>query len=165
MRFSQILFLLLSVVTGQSLAASALPPINPERALYEVAVEPNVTYEDVILSLKTVSEGMNMVSPAQFPIAEHLKQRGIVTEGPLETRAFCNLGQGTEILLDHPEFVVFAPCRVAIYQRKGQLYIGLDRPTFDLKSIHSPTERAKKAAQTLENALIQLIDKARKGEF
>lgn len=155
---------LLAVVCSAR-AAPPLPPVNPESALYEVAVEPGVTYDDVIVSLKTVSEGMNMVSPAQFPIAEHLKQRGIVTEGPLETRTFCNLGQGTEILLDHPEFVVFAPCRVAIYQRKGQLYLALDRPTFDLKSIRSPTERAKKAAQTLEDALIHLIDKARKGEF
>lgn len=165
MKFSRILSLFLGVASIQGFAAAPLPSINQESALYEVAVEPNVSYEDVILSLKTVSEGMNMVSPAQFPIAEHLKQRGIMTEGPLETRAFCNLGQGTEILLDHPEFVVFAPCRVAIYQRKGQLYLALDRPTFDLKSIRAPTERAKKAAQTLEDSLIQLIDKARKGEF
>jgi uncharacterized protein (DUF302 family) len=68
-------------------------------------------------------------------------------------------------MLDHPEFVVFAPCRIAIYQKQGKLYLGLDRPTFDLKSIKNPTERAKKAAQELEDVLIRIMEKSRKGEF
>ena len=46
-----------------------------------------------------------------------------------------------------------------------QLFIGLARPTFDLKSIKNPTVRAVKSAQQLEDALIQLMDKARKGDI
>jgi hypothetical protein len=45
------------------------------------------------------------------------------------------------------------------------LFIALDRPTFDLKSIKNPTERAKKSAQELETTLLQIMDKARKGDF
>ena len=73
-------------------------------------------------------------------------------------------------MLDHPEFIVFAPCRIAIYEKpdanqKLKLYIALDRPTYDLKSIKNPTERAKKSAQELEDGLIKLIEKVRKGDI
>jgi uncharacterized protein (DUF302 family) len=146
-------------------AASPMPAIDPTTAIYEVPVEPGVTYDAVVDSLKSISEGKNFVNPANFPIAEHMKKRGLTPEGPLEVRAFCNLGLGAEIMIDHPEFVVFAPCSIAIYQKKGKLYLALDRPTYDLKSIKNPTPRAQEAAQALEDALISIIEKARKGEF
>jgi hypothetical protein len=146
-------------------AAKPLPSIDFSKAIYVVPVEPKVSYDDVITSLKVISEGMNFVNPANFPIGEHMKLRGQAPEGVLEVRAFCNLGMGAEIMLDHPEFVVFAPCRIGIYEQKGQLYLAIDRPTYDLKSIKNPTPRAQKAAQELENTLIQIIDKARKGDI
>ncbi|CAG0990575.1 hypothetical protein MTYP_02261 [Methylophilaceae bacterium] len=160
-----LVFILIFPATQVACAATKMPPIDHASALYEVPVEPGVTYEDVIFSLKTVSEGMNFVNPMNFPIAEHMKLRGLQPEEPLEVRTYCNLGLGTEIMLDHPEFSVFAPCRIAIYRRQGKLYLGLDRPTFDLKSIRNPTERARKSAQELEDVLIGMMDKARKGDF
>ncbi|MGZ9159009.1 MAG: DUF302 domain-containing protein [Nitrospira sp.] len=146
-------------------AANPMPPVDHGTAIYEVPVEPGVTYDDVVTSLKVVSEGENFVNPANFPIGEHMKQRGQDPKGPLEVRAFCNLGLGAEIMLDHPEFVVFAPCRIAIYQKQGKLFLGLDRPTYDLKSIKNPTARAVKAAQQLEDTLLSIIDRARKGDI
>lgn len=154
-----------AINTSEANAATPMPAIDPGTAIYEVPVEPGVTYEAVIDSLKSISEGQNFVNPANFPIAEHLKKRGVKPEGPLEVRAFCNLGLGAEIMIDHPEFVVFAPCSIAIYQKKGKLYLAIDRPTYDLKSIKNPTPRAQESAQVLEDALISIIEKARKGEF
>jgi len=133
--------------------------------IFEVQVKDGVTYQDVLDSLKTVSEGMNFVNPANFPIADHIKARGIDPRGVKEVHSYCNLSLGTEIFLDHPEFLVFAPCRVAIYEKQSKLYIGLARPTFDLKNIKNPTPRAQKAAQELEDALILLVTKASKGEI
>lgn len=162
---SVMMFVLLLGLMPQVMAATPMPAIDFDNAIYEVAVEPGVTYDDVVLSLKVISEGLNFVNPANFPIGDHMKARGQDPHGPLEVRAFCNLGMGAEIMLDHPEFVVFAPCRIGIYQRAGKLYLGIDRPTFDLKSIKNPTPRAKKAAQELEDTLIEIIDKARKGDI
>ena len=136
-----------------------------ESAIYEIAVAPNVSYQDVVDSLKTISEGKNFVNPANFPIGEHMKARGQDPSGVLEVRAFCNLGLGADIMLDHPEFVVFAPCRIGLYEKKGKLYLGLDRPTYDLKSIKNPTKRAKKAAQELEDTLIDIMTKASRGDI
>jgi len=162
----QKLFLLIGLMFSSLVnAASPMPAIDPTNAIYEVPVEPGVSYEDVVESLKIAAEGNNLVNPANFPIADHLKKRGQEPEGPLEVHAYCNLGLGAEIMLDHPEFAVFVPCRIAIYQRQGKLYLALDRPTFDLKSIKNPTQRAQKAAQEIENTLIEIIDKARKGDF
>jgi len=156
------------VLIGQ--VRPGMPAIDPSSAIYELPVNPNVSYQDLVDSLKSISEGMNFVNPANFPIGEHMKLRGVDPQGIKEVRSFCNLSMGTEIMLDHPEFLVFAPCRVAIYEKLGQdnkprLYIAMDRPTFDLKSIKHPTERAKKSAQELETKLLEIMDKARKGDF
>ena len=147
-----------------------MPNIDFTTAIYEVPVNDGVSYQEVVDSLKTVSEGMNFVNPANFPIGEHMKARGVDPQGIKEVHSFCNLSMGTEIILDHPEFLVFAPCRIALYEKpdinnKLKLFIGLDRPTFDLKSIKNPTERAKKSAQQLEDALIFLMSKARNGDI
>jgi uncharacterized protein (DUF302 family) len=147
-----------------------VPKVDLNSAIYEVAVNDGVSYQDVVDSLKSVSEGMNFVNPANFPIGDHIKLRGIDPQGVKVVHSFCNLTMGTDIFLDHPEFLVFAPCRVAIYEKpdankKLKLFIGLARPTYDLKSIKNPTERAQKSAQQLEDALILLVSKARKGDL
>lgn len=146
------------------------PGINPNSALYEVAVQDGVSHQDVVDSLKSLSEGMNFVNPANFPIGENMKKRDIDPQGVKEVYSYCNLSMGTEIILDHPEFLVFAPCRIALYEKPNenqemQLYLGLDRPTYDLKSIQNPTERAQKAAQELEDAMIELMHRASEGDF
>ncbi len=149
---------------------NGLPPIDLTSAVYELAVKDGVSYQDVVDSLKSVSEGMNFVNPANFPIGEHMKLRGVDPQGVKEVYSYCNLSLGTEIMLDHPEFLVFAPCRIALYekpdsQKKLRLYLALDRPTFDLKSIKNATPRAQKSAQELEDALIMLMDKASRGDI
>lgn len=143
---------------------------HSESAIYEIAVKEGVSYQQVIDSLKSVSEGMNFVSPVNIPIDEHMRLRGVDPQGVKEVHSFCNLSMGTEIILDHPEFLVFAPCRIALYEKpdannKLKLFIGLARPTYDLKNIKRPTERAIKSAQQIEDALIKLIQKASVGDF
>ena len=147
-----------------------MPAIDPSTAIYELAVNEGVSYQDVIDSLKSLSEGLNFVNPANFPIGEHMKLRGVDPQGMKDVRSFCNLSMGTEIILDHPEFLVFAPCRIAIYEKpdannKLKLYIAMDRPTYDLRSIKNPTDRARKSAQELETVLLEIMDRARKGDF
>lgn len=149
---------------------SGMPAIDPDSAIYELPVNEGVSYQDVVDSLKSLSEGLNFVNPANFPIGEHMKLRGVDSQGIKEVRSFCNLSMGTEIILDHPEFLVFAPCRIAIYEKpdannKLKLYIAMDRPTYDLKSIKNPTERARMSAQGLETVLLEIMDRARKGDF
>lgn len=147
-----------------------MPAIDVSTAIYELPVNDGVSYQDVVDSLKSIAEGLNFVNPANFPIGEHMKLRGVDPQGVKDVRSFCNLSMGTEIMLDHPEFLVFAPCRIAIYEKpdtsnKLKLFIALDRPSFDLKSIKNPTQRARKSAQELETKLLEIIDKARKGDF
>jgi len=155
-------------LTGK--VSAGMPAIDPTTAIYELPVHEGVSYQDVVDSLKSISEGKNFVNPANFPIGEHIKNRGIDPQGIKEVHSFCNLSLGTEIFLDHPEFLVFVPCRVAIYEKpdenqKKRLFIGLARPTFDLKSIKNPTLRAQKAAQELETTLLEIIYKASKGDI
>ncbi len=112
------LLLLLSLYPAMLLAAP-MPAIDADSPIYEVPVAAGVSYDDVVTSLKVAAEGENFVSPANFPIGEHMRQRGLPVDGVMEVRTYCNLGLGAEIFLDHPEFLVFAPCRIAIYEKKG----------------------------------------------
>jgi uncharacterized protein (DUF302 family) len=158
------------VDTGAGKASNGMPAIDMTTAIYEVPVRDGVSYQDVVDSLKSVSVGMNFVNPASFPIAEHIKKRGVDPQGVKEVHSYCNLSLGTDIFLDHPEFLVFAPCRIAIYEKpdanqKLKLFIALARPTYDLKSIKNPTARAQKAAQELETSLLVIMDKASKGDL
>lgn len=146
-------------------AADVLPPVNPENALYIVKVEPGVTYDDVVTSLKVAAEGKNFVSPAAFPIGDHIRERGIPLKGVLEVRTYCSLGIGTEVLQEFPEFAAFAPCRIAIYEKQGNLYMALDRPTYALRHIDNINQKARDAAQQIEDTLIWMMDKARKGDI
>ncbi|MGB4811947.1 MAG: DUF302 domain-containing protein [Methylophilaceae bacterium] len=163
-------FSLLFACTTAISAGNTLPPIDPNSAIYELPVKDGLSYQDVLDSLKSVSQGMNYVNAATFNLAEQMKKRDIDPQGVKEVHAICNLGLGTEIMLDHPEFIVFSPCRVALYEKpdaskKMHLFLAIDRPTYDLKSIKNPTERAKKSAQALEDDLIKLIKKASRGDI
>jgi uncharacterized protein (DUF302 family) len=153
-----------------SYAGAGMSAIDPSSAIYELPVHEGVSYQDVVDSLKSLSEGKNFVNPANFPIGEQLKKRGIDAQGIKEVHSFCSLSLGAEIMLDHPEFLVFAPCRIAIYEKPDanhqlKLFIALARPTFDLKSIKNPTLRAQKAAQELETTLLEILQKASRGDF
>ncbi|MEO6118992.1 MAG: DUF302 domain-containing protein [Methylotenera sp.] len=157
-----------SALTGKINAG--MPAIDVDSSIYELPVNEGVSYQEVVDSLKSLSEGKNFVNPANFPIAEHIKKRGIDPQGIKEVHSFCNLSLGADIFLDHPEFLVFSPCRIAIYEKpdankKLKLFIALARPTYDLKSIKHPTLRAQKAAQELETTLLEILDKARKGDL
>ena len=162
------LFLIVALVFFALLparAADPMPPVKPDNALYIVKVEPGVSYEDVAISLKSAAEGKNFVSPATFPIGEHIRQRGLPLKGVLEVRTYCSLGLGAEILLEYPEFAAFAPCRIAIYEKQGALYLALDRPTYALRHVENVNQRARDTAQQMEDTLIWMLDKARKGEI
>ena len=164
------LLLLFNAGCATANPSNSMPPIDPNSAIYEVPVKEGMNYDDVVDSLKSVSAGMNFVSAATFNISDQLKKRDIDPQGVKEVHATCNLGMGVEIMLDHPEFIVFAPCRIALYEKMGadkkmHLFLALSRPTYDLKSIKNPTERAKKSAQELEDGLIKLIGSVSRGEF
>jgi len=137
---------------------AGMPVIDNNTAVYEVAVRDGMSHQDVVDSLKSIAEGKNFVNPVSLPIDEHIKKRGIDPQGVKEIYSFCNLSLGTDIFLDHPEFLVFA-------NKKLKLFIGLARPTFDLKSIKNPSLRAQKAAQELETTLLEIIYKASRGDI
>lgn len=165
-----ILIILMLAACNNSKPEEVSAHADDQSAIYEVAVQDGISHEDVVDSLKSISEGMNFVNPANFPIGENMKKRDIDPQGVKEVYTYCNLGMGTEIILDHPEFLVFAPCRIALYEKpdannKMKLYLALARPTHDLKNIKNPTARAKKAAQQLEESLMELMHRASEGDF
>jgi uncharacterized protein (DUF302 family) len=152
-------------VHAGSSSVQPMPLVNPDTALYIVPVEPGVSYQDVVISLDSAALGKNFVSPAIFPIGEHIRERGLNLNGLIEVRTYCSLSIGAEVLMEYPEFAAFAPCRIAIYEKHGRLYLALDRPTYALRHIGEVSQYVRDAAQKLEETLIWMMDMARKGEI
>ncbi len=163
------LALVASLITLPACAAGGqvapMPPVNQDNALYIVPVEPGVSHQDIVISLDSAALGKNFVSPAIFPIGEHIIERGQKLQGLIEVRTYCSLSIGAEVLMEYPEFAAFAPCRIAIYEKQGRLYLALDRPTYALRHIGNVGQHVKDAAQQLEETLIWMMDMARKGEI
>ncbi len=153
------------LLCSRSLFADPMPPVDPDTPLYVVKVDAGVSYEDVVDSLKSAAASKNFVSPATFQIGKHIQERGLPLQGVLEVHSYCSLGIGAEILLESPEFAVFAPCRFAIYEKQGQLYIALDRPSYALRHVKGHSQKAEQAARQMEETLIWMMDKARKGDI
>lgn len=164
-RITAFLLLLGLIALPARAGETALPPVDADNALYVVPVEPGVDYDDVVLSLDSAAAGKNYVSPAVFPIGQHIRERGQELQGLIEVRTYCSLGIGAEILREHPEFAAFAPCRIAIYEKQGRLYLALDRPSYALRHLGPVSRQVRDAAQRLEDTLIWMMDKARKGEI
>ena len=162
-----VLALLASLIALPACAATPapMPAVNPGNALYIVPVEPGVTHEDIVISLDSAAFSKNFVSPATFAIGDHIRERGLQLPGVLEVRTYCSLGIGAEVLVDYPEFAAFAPCRIAIYEKQGRLYLALDRPTYALRHLGNVSQQVRDAAKQLEETLIWMMDKARKGEI
>ncbi|MDR2875553.1 MAG: DUF302 domain-containing protein [Methylobacillus sp.] len=157
--------LLASLLLILTACAAPHPRDNQESALYIVKVEQGVSYDDVVTSLKVAAEGKNFVSPGVYPLGEHLQQRGQQLQGRLEVRSYCNLGLGAEVFKDYPEFAAFAPCRIAIYEKNGALYMALDRPTRAVNALGKVPQHVRDAAEEIEKTLIWMMEKARKGDI
>lgn len=159
-----IIIFAVSVLTA-CVHSGTVQSITTNNAIYEVAIQPGVTRDDILTSLKSNAQNLNMVSPASFLLNDHLKERGEAIPGYLEVHSYCSLGMGAEIFREYPQFSVYAPCRIALYTRNGKDYLGMARPTVDLEKIPNVSPHAKTIMHKMEDMLIEIMNKAAKGEI
>lgn len=89
-----------------------------------------------------------------------MKKKGI--DFPHECRIFevCNPQKANAVLSDDMSLNMALPCRISVWEEKGQVNIGTLKPTA-LLSILSDSETLKRIAQEVEKTIEKIIDEAK----
>lgn len=89
-----------------------------------------------------------------------MKKKGV--DFPNECRIFeiCNPKQANAVLSDDMSLNMALPCRISIWEEKGQVKIGTIQPTAILSAL-SDSEKLKTVAEEVESIIKAIIDRAK----
>ena len=101
------------------------PPVVETEVKYEVTVaDPLPTVREMLVS---ALEARNYAIINVLDVQQGLASRGIDAH-PLQLVEFCNLTRAYTITRHVPEFELFAPCRVALFEKDGKTTVMVHRP-------------------------------------
>lgn len=80
---------------------------------------------DLKASLTTVNFGVLW----ELDFKDKLREKGVVFEGEFHILEVCNPHEAKKVLDEDIEIGFFLPCKLAVYQKDGQTYIGMPKPT------------------------------------
>ena len=89
-------------------------------------------------------------------LKERLHEKGVNFESSFIFLEVCNPNQAKEILSDHPDAGYFLPCKLAVYEVKGSVVIGMARPEILINMLGY--EDLKNTAAQMEEILVRVID-------
>ena len=115
----------------------------------------NQAVEDVTVCLKEA--GFGVLETLNFK--EILQKKGFDFKDEYLLLEACNPETAKQALETNPEVGLLLPCPIAVYQKNGENWIRLARPTSLLASIHD--NRFEKLGQEIEQKLVQAIQKAK----
>lgn len=119
---------------------------------YKIKTEKN--YEEALDALKKTLKERGFGVLWELDFEETLKSKGLDYEGNMKALEVCSPKQAKEILETNIEAGLFLPCKMVVYEDKGQVFMGLINPgtlmdVFEddkLSSIGSNIEKELKAA-------------------
>jgi uncharacterized protein (DUF302 family) len=89
-----------------------------------------------------------------------MKKKGMDLPNACRIFEICNLPQTRAILEQDMSLNLILPCRVFVYEDKGEMRIGMLRPTALLAGL-SVDVRIAEAAHKVEETMIRIIEEAR----
>src|SRR5574341_2018236 len=115
----------------------------------------NQAVEDITASLKEV--GFGVLGTLNFK--DILQKKGLDYKDEYRLLEVCNPAAAKQVLELNPEIGLLLPCTVAVYQKNGENWISLARPTSLLANIHDT--RLDKFGKEIEQKLVQAIQKVK----
>ncbi|MDY5968096.1 Uncharacterized conserved protein, DUF302 family [Atopostipes suicloacalis DSM 15692] len=107
--------------------------------------------EDITDSLKEREFGVLY----QVNFKEKIEAKGLDFSTNFEVLEVCNPGQAKEVLEKSIEVGYFLPCKVVVYEKEGEVYIGLLKPTVLIGLLED--DCLKTIAEEVENTLKEAI--------
>jgi uncharacterized protein (DUF302 family) len=92
----------------------------------------------------------------KLDLKERLHEKGVNFENGFIFLEACDPHQAKEILSDHPDAGYFIPCKLAVYEVKGSVVIGMVRPEILIDMLGY--EDLKNTIAGIEEKLVRAID-------
>lgn len=123
------------------------PPVAVTPIKYEVTLDDKLPA--VREMLVSALEARNYAVINVLDVQQGLASRGIEAH-PLQLVEFCNLTRAYTITLHVPEFELFAPCRLALFERDGKTTVMAHRPAHVLSLLAKNPKLSKEGKANLE---------------
>lgn len=122
-------------------------------ALVVTPVKYEVTLDDKLPAVRemlvSALESRNYAVINELNVQEGLASRGIEAH-PLWLIEFCNLTKAYTITRDVPDFEMFAPCRLALFEKEGKTTVMVLRPAHVLSILAKNPKLSKEGKASLE---------------
>ncbi|WP_422484592.1 DUF302 domain-containing protein [Gudongella sp. DL1XJH-153] len=124
---------------------------------YTVTTEKS--FEEALNALKKSLKERSFGVLWELDFEETLKGKGLDFEGNMKILEVCNPKQAKEILEINMESGIFLPCKMAVYEDKGSVIIGLIKPS-ELMNVFDDSKLSE-IALTIEEGLMAAMDQAK----
>lgn len=124
---------------------------------YQVTTDKSFT--EAIESLKISLSNHNFGVLNELNFQDTLKAKGVDFDQEFHLLEVCNPHKAKEVLNQELEMGFFLPCKVAVYKKSGQTYIGMPLPTKLMGMVGNVA--LLEVAQEVEDVLVASIEEAK----
>ena len=121
-------------------------------------VKTDKSFDDAVMSLKEACASVGFGTLWQLNFKDKLHEKGLAFDDNFMILEVCNPVKAQKVLLENREAGFFLPCKVAVYEKGGEVFMGMPKPTELMAMLGS--EALKSVADEVESALIEAIDNA-----
>ncbi|WP_017726124.1 DUF302 domain-containing protein [Halalkalibacterium ligniniphilum] len=126
--------------------------------MFHYTVETNKAPEEAIAALEETLKEEKFGVLWQFNIKDKLQEKGLDFNQSYHVLEVCNPHEAERVLTRNQMVGYFLPCKIVVYDDKGQTKIGMPKPTALIEMVED--EELKGIAADIENRLMACIDKS-----
>ncbi|NBG88707.1 DUF302 domain-containing protein [Isachenkonia alkalipeptolytica] len=123
---------------------------------YEVATDKSFT--EAIQSIKDSLADHDFGVLSELNFQDTLRSKGVDFDQEFHLLEVCNPEKAKQVLDQHLEMAFFLPCKVGVYTKSGQTYIGMPLPMKLMGMLGNPA--LLEIAQEVEDVLVAAIHEA-----
>ncbi|MES1925260.1 DUF302 domain-containing protein [Salinisphaera sp. T31B1] len=147
-RFHGLLWALI-LVSGLAAAQST------ERPRYDRMAEPDKQFVDVVLDLEQSIGQHNFAVVGHNEIGQAVRERGHPAFGDAAIVHFCNLEYARRAMDIDPAYILYMPCRIAVYESAGRIHAASL-----LLPEHTPEQAFNTFAVEINRQIREIVDYA-----
>lgn len=165
-------FSIRSLAVAALLGALQSAPVFAETpALVATPIKYEITLDDTLPAVRdmlvSALEARNYAVINQLNVQEGLASRGIEAH-PLQIIEFCNLTKAYTVTRHVPDFEMFAPCRLALFEKDGKTTVMVQRPSHVLSILATNPKlsaEGKAALETFDRDIEAMLTELGNGGF
>ncbi|MBN2528243.1 MAG: DUF302 domain-containing protein [Deltaproteobacteria bacterium] len=123
-------------------------------------VDSNKSFKDAVSALYNIIPTHKFGILHVHDVKETLNTKGVPFENEVSVFEVCNPQKASAVLNADMSLNMVLPCRISVWEEKGQVKLGTILPTALLSSLNDSRE-LRTAAEEVEKTLIAIIDESK----